>query len=293
MSALDGDTLDLAAACGLARLKQQVAVLLNERHHVYFHTWQTASADEIADRWLHWYQHEAFPHALREIATAAPVDDLLELLRSVTPTKITFCDARNGLLALLPKLAAAQLNEQDLNTIRELARVQAVCTAKDWPTADAFNAYRDACKTLRDVIDEHKPLPFDRSIALEAAQLGLALLRLTAKVVATYTARKSALGQLDFDDLLSKTYALVTDPQNSALRERLADDLRLLLVDEFQDTDQLQVDLVKAICGPGFDSGRLFFVGDFKQSIYRFRGAAPKVFRDLREQLTEHGPACH
>jgi ATP-dependent helicase/nuclease subunit A len=289
LSALDGDTLDLAAACGLGRLKQQAAVLLNERHHEYFHTWQTASADEIADRWWQWYEQEAFSHALREIAAAAPVDDLVELLRSVTPTKPAFCDARNDLLALLPRLAAVQLNEQDMNTIRELARVQAICSAKDWPTADAFNAYRDACKTLRELIDDHKPRPFDRTVALQAAQLGLALLRLTARVVATYTARKSALGQLDFDDLLSETFALVTDPQNTALRERLADDLRLLLVDEFQDTDQLQVDLVKAICGPGFDNGRLFFVGDFKQSIYRFRGAAPKVFRDLREQLTEQG----
>ena len=50
LSALDGDTLDLAAACGLGRLKQQVAVLLNERHDDYFHTWQSATADEIADR---------------------------------------------------------------------------------------------------------------------------------------------------------------------------------------------------------------------------------------------------
>ncbi|HEX2476824.1 MAG TPA: 3'-5' exonuclease, partial [Lacipirellulaceae bacterium] len=72
-------------------------------------------------------------------------------------------------------------------------------------------------------------------------------------------------------------------------RERFARDLHLLLVDEFQDTDQLQVDLVRALCGSGFDAGRLFFVGDFKQSIYRFRGAAPKVFRDLREQVDERG----
>jgi ATP-dependent helicase/nuclease subunit A len=289
LAALDSDTLNLAAAFGLGRLKQQIAVLLNERHHDYFQTWQAASVQEMVDRWRQWHQCDAFPNALREIAAAAPVDDLLELLRGVTPTKAAFCAARDGLLLLLPKLASAQLNEQELGAIRELARVQTICTPKDWPTANAFNEYRDACKVLRDMVDAHKPAPFVEAVAQEAAQLGLSLLRLTAKVMIAYTQRKAALGQLDFDDLLSKAFALVTHPQNAALRSRLADDLRLLLVDEFQDTDQLQVDLVKAICGPGFDTGRLFFVGDFKQSIYRFRGAAPKVFRDLRDQLTEHG----
>ena len=55
--------------------------------------------------------------------------------------------------------------------------------------------------------------------------------------------------------------------------------MRLLLVDEFQDTDPLQVELVKALCDDGLLRGKLFFVGDYKQSIYRFRGADPHVFR--------------
>jgi ATP-dependent helicase/nuclease subunit A len=94
---------------------------------------------------------------------------------------------------------------------------------------------------------------------------------------------------LDFDDLLFYAHRLLTDANHAALREQLSDDLQLLLVDEFQDTDQLQVNLVLALCGVGFKVGRLFFVGDFKQSIYRFRGAKPQVFRDLREQVEEAG----
>jgi ATP-dependent helicase/nuclease subunit A len=289
LTALDAETLDLAAAFGLSRLKQQIALLLNERHHDYFHHWQSATPDEMVDRWQAWHEREAFPNALREIAAAAPTDEMLELLRDISPEKAGFAEACDVLLALLPKLAAAQLTERDLATVRDFARVQTICTVDDWPTAEAFNRYRDVCTRLRDLIDALQARPIERQVAVEAAKLGLGLLRLTAKVVAGYTGRKAALGQLDFDDLLSKAYVLVIDPENARLRERLADDLRLLLVDEFQDTDQLQVNLVKAICGPGIDAGRLFFVGDFKQSIYRFRGAAPKVFRDLREQLGEQG----
>ena len=285
---LDEETLRLAAAYGLARLKQQIATLLGERQHDYFQTWQDAAPDELVDRWREWHQREALPNALREIIADAPIDEILALLRDIAPKKEKFCDARAGLLDLLPRLRS-RLSADELQQVRDLARVQTICTAKDWPSTEDFGRYRDACKKLRDVLDEHRPKPFDPTLAYESAELGVALLRLTAKVADEYDRRKAAQGRLDFDDLLSRAYALIANPQNAALQARLADDLRLLLVDEFQDTDQLQVDLVKALCGPGFDTGRLFFVGDFKQSIYRFRGAAPKVFRDLRAQLTNKG----
>jgi ATP-dependent helicase/nuclease subunit A len=108
-------------------------------------------------------------------------------------------------------------------------------------------------------------------------------------VAAQYEDQKRSLGKLDFDDLLSRAFRLLTHPDNETLRKRVSADLRLLLVDEFQDTDQLQVDLVKALCGPDFDCGPLFFVGDMKQSIYRFRGAEPVVFRKLQAQVKKRG----
>ena len=69
----------------------------------------------------------------------------------------------------------------------------------------------------------------------------------------------------------------------------LAAQTRLLLVDEFQDTDPLQVELVRALCDGRVADGKLFFVGDYKQSIYRFRGADPHVFRRLRDEIPAHG----
>src|SRR4029077_3066861 len=95
--------------------------------------------------------------------------------------------------------------------------------------------------------------------------------------------------KLDYDDLLARAFQLLNDPAQTVLRDELSQDLQLLLVDEFQDTDQLQVDLVKLLCGQRFEDGKLFFVGDFKQSIYRFRGAQPQVFHDLRSQVPERG----
>ena len=47
--------------------------------------------------------------------------------------------------------------------------------------------------------------------------------------------------------------------------------------------------LIKALCGKQHQNGKLFFVGDFKQSIYRFRGADPSVFRRLQQETPPAG----
>ncbi|MEX2306351.1 MAG: UvrD-helicase domain-containing protein [Pirellulales bacterium] len=291
LAELDDLPLELAAAYGLARLKQQIAALVHRRHDPAFPKWLAATPEETLARWREWHKREAIPNAIREIAAEAPIDDVMRLLRSADSRgkSAKFSEARTALLELLPRLKKGSITEAELQTIRDQARVQGICNAKDWQPADHYAVYKDACKDLRDVIDKHKPQPFDAECARPVAELGLALLRLTHKVVEQYEDRKRAQGKLDFDDLLSRAYALVSDPKNAELRGQIANDLCLLLVDEFQDTDQLQADLVQALCGPDYDGGRLFFVGDFKQSIYRFRGAEPKVFRDLRADIPKPG----
>ena len=291
---LDETTLTLADAFGLARLKLQIATLLGERHRACFQALQDVTPQQLVDRWRESYNREALPSAVREIAAEAPIDEILVSLNKSAPQKQSFADARDALLELLSRLRAAQLTSSDLDAICALARIKSregpfICTAKDWPDKSNYERYSKSCEALRKCIERYQPAPWIEDASLSTAALGLDLLRLTAKVVEEYDRRKAAQGRLDFDDLLSKAYRLLTDPRNADLQKRLAHDLRLLLVDEFQDTDQLQVDLVKALCGPGFNTGRLFFVGDVKQSIYRFRGAVPHVFRDLRGQLTEEG----
>ena len=118
--------------------------------------------------------------------------------------------------------------------------------------------------------------------------VGLQLLTLADAAQLYYAERKRELNVLDFNDLLSRADALLTDPRHKEMTRRLSSQIELLLVDEFQDTDPLQVNLVEALCG-GVAGGKLFFVGDYKQSIYRFRGAKPHVFRGLREQTPPAG----
>ena len=104
-----------------------------------------------------------------------------------------------------------------------------------------------------------------------------------------YHRRKQERNAQDFNDLLIRARELLTGPGRGALRKRLSSQIGLLLVDEFQDTDPVQAELVEALCQDELTRGKLFFVGDYKQSIYRFRGADPHVFRQLRNEIPPKG----
>jgi ATP-dependent helicase/nuclease subunit A len=288
----DDKTLDLAAAFGLSRLKEQLYLLVRQRRAADIAAWLSQPADDVAATWREFYARQALPAAIGQIAEDTSIGQILALLDNSEvdfAIKPKFAEARCCLLELLPQLRSRAVNGDQLTTIRKTAGVQGICNAKDWPSKALYDEYTKACKSLRETIDKCRPAPFDDEAALATARLGLDLLRLADGVARAYSNRKMALGQLDFDDLLTQAHALLTHPENAALRKEISGEVRLVLVDEFQDTDQLQVDLIKTLCGAGFDEGRLFFVGDFKQSIYRFRGAQPNVFHELQAALDKRG----
>lgn len=90
-----------------------------------------------------------------------------------------------------------------------------------------------------------------------------------------YEALKLANSYLDNDDLIARCLTALRDHPDIA--RRYAEQFRLVMVDEFQDTDPRQVELVGLLSGGG---ERLCTVGDAQQSIYRFRGADVRVFED-------------
>ena len=104
--------------------------------------------------------------------------------------------------------------------------------------------------------------------------------------VEAFKKERYATGQLTHTDVLHAARDLLRD--DTDLRNRLQQDIRVVLVDEFQDTDPVQAELVFFLTGEHTDErdwrktaprpGSLFIVGDDKQSIYGFRGADMAVF---------------
>jgi superfamily I DNA/RNA helicase/RecB family exonuclease len=91
---------------------------------------------------------------------------------------------------------------------------------------------------------------------------------------------------IDHTDLIFQAVRLLDDP---VVRDRWRSKLKLVVVDEYQDTDPLQVELLRALAGDGAD---LVVVGDPYQSIYAFRGADVRGLVDFPDAFaTARGPA--
>jgi ATP-dependent exoDNAse (exonuclease V) beta subunit len=116
-------------------------------------------------------------------------------------------------------------------------------------------------------------------------------------IVAIYEEIKQRAGRLDFLDLLLVARNLVRD--NPAVRAELQNRFTHIFVDEFQDTDPLQAEILLLLSAADHAEtnwlkvkpipGKLFIVGDPKQSIYRFRRADVSLYQGVKQLLLMHG----
>jgi ATP-dependent helicase/nuclease subunit A len=126
-----------------------------------------------------------------------------------------------------------------------------------------------------------------------------ALLIIATQVAANYRREKQERGLLDYDDLIDKTLAMLDRVSSSWVHFKLDRGIDHLLIDEAQDTSPRQWDIVAHLIsefttGAGARDGikrTVFAVGDEKQSIFSFQGAAPREFdlqaRALQKKFTE------
>jgi ATP-dependent exoDNAse (exonuclease V) beta subunit len=130
----------------------------------------------------------------------------------------------------------------------------------------------------------------DQSLAVQLREEMLDL-------VEAYNQRKRAVGKLDFVDLLVAVRDLLRDQQD--VRTYLHQRFSHLFLDEFQDTDPLQAEILFLLASDDPQEtnwlkvrpqqGKLFLVGDPKQSIYRFRRADIDLYRKIRASLSKQG----
>ncbi|WP_428117272.1 UvrD-helicase domain-containing protein [Candidatus Poriferisodalis sp.] len=168
-----------------------------------------------------------------------------------------------------------------------IPRVGNVGSKGNWPDAVSI---RDGFAELDEARGEAAREVLDAAIGQLATEIR------TFTLDAAETRRSS--GTLEFHDLLVWARWLLRDsPQRSEVRTALRQRYRRLLLDEFQDTDPIQVELATLMCSVDVDEsprdwrhvetepGRLFFVGDPKQSIYRFRRADIGLYLAARERF--------
>jgi ATP-dependent helicase/nuclease subunit A len=137
-----------------------------------------------------------------------------------------------------------------------------------------------------------------RKRAVEARDRSVALFTIAHAVIERFRAEKDRRGLLDYEDLIDKTLDLLNNVSAAWVHYKLDRGIHHVLVDEAQDTSPKQWEIVKALVGEFFagagahDRKRtIFAVGDEKQSIFSFQGAAPREFDAMRthfEMLHRH-----
>ncbi len=113
------------------------------------------------------------------------------------------------------------------------------------------------------------------------------LLSLAELLLERYEVLKAQVGAMDTDDLLARTFKLLQ--QNPELAKEYEHQFKMIMVDEFQDTDALQLGIIRAMAGEQLSS--LTTVGDEQQSIYGFRGADLELYHFTRELMGSCQPA--
>lgn len=187
--------------------------------------------------------------------------------------------ARGALLMDTREGYAAALSA--ITDIKDQARFPA-----DFP-AEEREGVKNAKQALRKLVKEQAErhaVPFDviRADERQAAPILKAFYALMRAYLAAFADLKRARNAIDFSDLEHMTIEILKDDEIAAeYRERYL----TIIVDEYQDSNRVQETILNRIAR----QGGLFFVGDVKQSIYRFRMAEPRLF--LEKCRDFHGEA--
>jgi ATP-dependent helicase/nuclease subunit A len=123
-------------------------------------------------------------------------------------------------------------------------------------------------------------------------ETGFELLRalswVTSFCVDAYYENKAAENYLDFQDLQLKVWHLFRQEKHSHILEDIRQRFQFIMVDEFQDTNDIQWRIIKKVASDMDEkhiSPKLFIVGDEKQAIYSFRGGDVSLFSRARQEL--------
>ncbi|WP_206518735.1 ATP-dependent helicase [Fervidobacterium sp. 2310opik-2] len=163
------------------------------------------------------------------------------------------------------------LDEEDAKDLMKIARSRYVISKqmnKAFPThSELYSIYSYMVNTFL--------TPYE--VVIKRAKRWIQVVDVIEKVFQEYALEKERQNVLDYDDLLLKTLQMLEG--NEELRRRISSRFKWILVDEFQDTNILQLKIVQHLSEV---HGNLFVVADDAQSIYSFRGAR---FENVKEVM--------
>jgi ATP-dependent helicase/nuclease subunit A len=134
----------------------------------------------------------------------------------------------------------------------------------------------------------------ERRKAVACRQRTAALITIADAVISRYQRAKDRRGLLDYDDLIDKARTLLSEDRAAWVHYKLDQGIDHVLIDEAQDTSPKQWEIIRLLTAEFFAGAgaravnrTIFAVGDEKQSIFSFQGAAPREFDAMRHTFTK------
>ena len=160
----------------------------------------------------------------------------------------------------------------------------------DPASKEEMSALRDRCKKVMQKWKEYdfgEPERLKEELARAQAPVQM-LCRLTGEFMERYSARKKEKHMLDFSDLEHLALQILVSREDGQVRPTavarlLSSSYREIMIDEYQDSNEVQELLLSSIDGSLSGRPNRFMVGDVKQSIYKFRMARPEIFMEKYE----------
>ena len=287
LEAEDRNAVTLASTLNTRELLRTLDTLLNNEHKVraFEHQFPFNSPEALMGAWQKTVRH-AWETRLAAAKDAPETRELRNALAEFDGACTDASDGREQLRLAQLGVLDAILHGDGLDGMRQaVASTQGINVRKHaksrWAEGTPLAELRTLENRAKAFVASLAPPEEDPEVEAEAA-------RLTCALYAVYQTARDAWARaldeqdaLDFDRLITGAHALLHD--DAAVRERVAAGIDHLLIDEFQDTDFVQLEIAGTLAnhprGPA-----LFIVGDPKQSIYYFRGAEVEVFDAARRE---------
>ncbi|WP_295625308.1 exodeoxyribonuclease V subunit beta [uncultured Corynebacterium sp.] len=267
------------------------------------------------DRPVDAYEHDArvsFSRVVREIAEAArqnliapedlaagaddSADDLLAVLDQIAEADAADERATWARDAVAACRAAIELDAGDernaaVNRRRKFADLAATLsgpvdriTWNEWAGLAEVKSPKPIAAEFADFADIAQDIAASPAYREDMTTLTRLVLDTAARCLVAYDAHKKSLGLIDFTD--QEVLALGIIRSSATVRAAIAETYEVLVVDEFQDTNPIQLALFFEL---GTLAGEVIWVGDPKQSIYGFRGSDPQLMSATIDALAVDG----
>ncbi len=284
------DLATLVIDFGWLAAVQAIRYLAVRADPVGWKRWLKLSTEQVAESWLGDARDRLRQRYVDYLVAAdAKIAPFMNLLRVAPCSDAGTKENVQCILNDTPKLGTATDLAGAMSVLNESAKFGKL-RAKAWHNnQEIYDQVRDASDDYRKALKERLAPFIDAPGNLEAAILtGQRFVRVAFEIWEAYQERKQRAGCLDFQDLLVRARDLLRD--HADVREAVRKRFRFILLDETQDIDPVQMELIESLCSDvEIEAGKLFAVGDQKQSIYRFRGAEVRLFRELKERVPERG----